>query len=119
MEGDMKEVEVEATGAFVKSLKRNNKEIREDRATAISEGVELKFKRSVEDLEVIIKDMKRQQENMLDMSPDNVYSLKPAGDINADKYVEDDLRLGLEIRNAEIKLDIARIRYEYLFGGTV
>ena len=104
-------------GAFIQSLKRNNKQIRDDRAQAIGEDAELLYKRAVEDLNVSINRMKRDQENMLDLSPENAMSLKLASDFNADEYVRKDLELGVKIRNEEIKLDIAKKRYEYLFGG--
>lgn len=106
-------------GAFLVSLKRNNKEIRNDRAQAIGEDAQLLFKRQVEDLDVSINRMKRDQENMLDLSPENAMSLKLASDFDAAAYVQKDLELGVKIRNEEIKLDIAKKRYAYLFGGTI
>lgn len=104
-------------GAFVESLKRNNKQIRDDRALAISEDTRLLYKRSVEDLEISITRMKREQENMLDLSPSHAQSLVLASDFNSDEYVAKDIELGLRIRNFEIKLEIAKKRFEYLFGG--
>jgi hypothetical protein len=104
-------------GAFIASLKRNNKQIRSDRALAISEDAQLLYKRAVEDLQVKIKRMQRDQENMLDLSPENAISLKLASDFDATAYVEKDVELGVKIRNAQIKLDIAEKRYAYLFGG--
>ena len=47
-------------GAFLASLKRNNTQIREDRATAIAEDAELLFKREVEDLAIQIKRLRRE-----------------------------------------------------------
>jgi hypothetical protein len=104
-------------GAFLTSLKRNNKQIRDDRATAIGESAQLLYKRAVEDLEVTIKQKRRDQENMLDLSPTNSMSLVVASDFKADQYVKKDLELSVDIRNAEIELEIAKKRYEYLFGG--
>jgi hypothetical protein len=104
-------------GAFIASLKRNNKQIRDDRATAIGEDAQLLYKREIEDLDVSIKRMMREQENMLDLSPENAMSLKLASDFNSKDYVAKDIELGVKIRNAEIKLDIATKRYNYLFGG--
>ena len=109
--------EIKKEGAFIQSLKRNNKQIRDDRAQAIGEDAELLYKRQVEDLDVGISRMKRDQENMLDLSPENSMSLKLASDFNADEYVKKDLELGVKIRNEEIKLEIAKKRYDYLFGG--
>ena len=111
------EKEVVVTGAFIESLKRNNKQIREDRAITIVEDAELIYKRKIEDLEQSVKRMKRDQENMLDLSPESATSLKLASDFDAEDYVNKDLELGVKIRNEEIKLDIAKKRYAYLFGG--
>jgi hypothetical protein len=104
-------------GAFFSSLIRNNKQIRNDRATAISEDTELIYKRKIEDLELLIKKMKREQENMLDLSPTDAQSLVLASDFDSDAYVSKDIEIGVKIRNSEIKLEIARTRYQYLFGG--
>lgn len=104
-------------GAFISSLKRNNKQIREDRATAISEDTELGYKRKIEDLALNIKKLRREQENMLDLSPTNAQSLILASDFNTLEYVDKDVELGVKIRNEEIKLEIATKRYQYLFGG--
>jgi len=110
-------VENMESGAFVSSLKRNNKQIRDDRAAAIAEDTELVYKRQIEDLELSIKKMKREQENMLDLSPTNAQSLILASDFDSTTYVDKDIDLGVKIRNAEIKLEIATKRFEYLFGG--
>ena len=113
----MEEKEVLQAGAFLSSLKRNNKQIRDDRATAIADVAQLKYKRKVEDLEMSIRDMKREQDNMLDLSPTNAQSLIIASDFDADAYIGKDLELGVKIRNEEIRLEIARKRYAFLFGG--
>jgi len=104
-------------GAFVSSLKRNNKQIRDDRAKAITEDTELLYKRQIEDLDLNIKKMRREQENMLDLSPTDAQSLILASDFNSKTYVEKDIELGIKIRNEEIKLEIARKRFNYLFAG--
>lgn len=105
------------SGAFIGSLKRNNKEIREDRATAIAEDAQLVYKRKIEDLEISIRKMQREQENMLDLSPATAQSLILASDFNCDDYATKDIELGIKIRQAEITLEIAKQRYNYLFGG--
>ena len=106
-------------GAFLTSLKRNNSKIRADRAEAIGEDTELAYKRKVEDLALQIKKMKRDQENMLDLSPTHADSLVLASDFDTEEYVKKDLDLGIKIRNAEIALDIAQKQFTFLFGGTV
>jgi len=112
----MKDKPIPTEGAFLESLKRNNKKIRADRAKALSEDTELMYRRKVEDLELCVRRLKREQENMLDLSPTHADSLVLASDFNASNYVTKDLDLGVKIRNLEIKLTIAQKRYEYLFN---
>lgn len=103
-------------GAFLSSLKRNNKQIRDDRATAIAEEAEVKFRRKVEDLEMSINNMKREQDAMLDMSPENAQSLILASDFKADEFVGKTIELGVKIRQEEIRMEVAKKQYVYLFG---
>jgi hypothetical protein len=109
--------EKDLSGAFISSLTRNNKEIRADRAAAIAEDAELVYKRKIEDLEISIRKMQREQEYMLDLSPTTTQSLILASDFNCEEYVTTDIDLGIKIRQAEITLEIAKQRYNYLFGG--
>ena len=113
---NLEELKETQKGAFLESLVRNNRKIREDRALAIFEDAELIFKRKVEDLQVKLNRLKRSRENMLDLSPNNATSLIVAADFKAEEYVNKDMELGIEIRNTEIELEIAKERYEYLFG---
>jgi hypothetical protein len=105
----------EMKGAFVGSLVRNNKKIREDRAIAIAESAEMLYKRQVEDTELQIKQLRRDREAMLDLSPTDAQSLELASDFDAKKFVEKDIQLGIAIRNLEITLEIAKSRYTHLF----
>ncbi|SEN43529.1 hypothetical protein SAMN05216436_11633 [bacterium A37T11] len=105
-----------AGGAFLDSLKRNNARIRDDRANAIFEDAQLIYKREAEDLALTLKKLRREQENMLDMSPADANSLVLASDFDAKDYVTKDLELAVKIRNLEIKLELAGKRYAYLFG---
>jgi hypothetical protein len=102
-------------GAFVGSLKRNNKQIKTDRAVAIAESAEMMYKRTVEDLEVQIKQVRRDRQALLDMSPTNTQSLILASDFDAKVWVQKDISLGVQIRKLEIELEIATDRYNYLF----
>jgi hypothetical protein len=104
-------------GAFAGSLVRNNKKIREDRAIAITEEAEMLYKRKVEDLTVKIKQMKRERDNMLDMSPTDANSLVMASDFDGGNFVDKDLKIGVDIRNLEITLRVAEARYAFLFTG--
>lgn len=103
-------------GAFVESLKRNNRKIREDRAIAIAEDAEIIFKREIEDMELQVKKLKRERENMLDLSPSTADSLVLATDFKSKEFVMKDIEIGVSIRQLEIKLEIAKERYKYLFN---
>src|ERR1700677_1118727 len=94
------------SGAFAASLKRNNAKIREDRANSISDDTQLMYKRSIEDLQVTVKRLRREQENLLDLSPTSADSLVLASDFDSKNYVVKDIDLGVKIRNLEIKLEI-------------
>jgi len=112
----MTEKKEEVQGAFAESLKRNNKQIRHDRADAIVEDTELAYKRAIEDLELGLKKLNRERENMLDLSPTNAQSLVLASDFDCNAYVLKDLELGVKIRNDTIKLEVAQGQFNLLFG---
>ena len=124
-----KEIEIKENGevidtksdvaAFMDYLIRNNRQIRQDRAEVIAEDTEITFRRKIEDIALQIKKLNRERDNMLDLAPDHALSLKLAENFNAANFVEKDLKLGIAIRNAKIKLEIAKERYTFLFGGEV
>jgi hypothetical protein len=104
-------------GAFGASLKRNNKQIRDDRAEAISRSSRLKYKRKIEDFEELLISMKTERDNMLDLSPSNAQSLELASNFDAEKYSNNDLELSVKIRDSTIRMNIAKERFNYLFGA--
>jgi hypothetical protein len=103
------------TGAFVSSLKRNNKQIKEARAVAIAEDAQMYYKRKIEDIEKDLRQTRRDREAMLDLSPSDKNTIISVSDFDATKWVEKDLELGLRIRELEIKLEVASKQYNYLF----
>lgn len=109
----------ELKGSFVSSLRRNYKQIRDDRALKIAKTAQTLFKRKVEDLANNIDDLKMDRDNLLDINGTSTTAIISASDFNADDFVEKDLELGLKIRNLEIKYDIALSRYNELFGGEI
>ena len=104
-------------GAFLNSLKRSNEQIREDRAVSIAEAAEMNYRRRIEDMQMELKRLRRKRDNKLDMSPTNADSLILGEDFDAPRFTEEDIDIGVQIRNIEIKLDIANKRYNKLFGG--
>jgi len=109
----------EMKGTFVSSLRRNNKQIRDDRALAIAEDAELIFKREVEDITTALKVAKRSRDSMLDLGGNSTTTIISQSDFNAKDFVAKDLQLGLQIRELEIKLEIASKRYSELFSEEV
>lgn len=103
---------------FIESLKRNNDQIREDRAVAIGEDSQLIYRRRVEDIALKIKKIEREQEGLIDVSPLDKNSLTFA-DFQPEQFVERDLELSLILRNLNIQLEIAEKRFEYLFGKKI
>lgn len=108
-------MEDELKPRFVESLQRNNDQIREDRAQTIGEDSELIYRRKVEDIELKMKRLEREQEGLIDISPLDRNSLTFA-DFNPEEFVQKDMELSLTIRNLNIQLEITRKRFEYLFG---
>ena len=100
---------------FIESLQRNNDQIREDRARTIGEDAELIYRRRVEDIELKIKRLEREQEGLIDISPLDKNSLTFA-DFQPEAFVQRDIELSLIIRNLNIQLELTRTRFEYLFG---
>lgn len=108
----------ETTGYIQQSLGRSNAKIRAERGETISEDLEMTYKRAIEDLELDLKKKLRDQKNMFDFSPESSFSLVLAKDVDAKEIKDKDFILGLEIRNINIKLEIAKDRYNFLFIGT-
>ena len=106
-------------GALYQSLQRTNAQIRQERGDAIAEDLEMTYKREVEDVEMKLKRLKRKQVNMFDFSPTNAQSLVMAKELDSQEIKDQDLAIALDIRNTEIKLELAKARYEHLFGATV
>lgn len=103
-------------GFLQQSLNRSNKQIRQERGDAIAEDLEIVYKRKVEDLEVEVKRSLRKQENAFDFSPTNSQSLVMAKELESVDILSQDLALSLDVRNLKIQLNLARHRYNILFG---
>lgn len=107
---------VKIGGTFASMLKRSNSKIRDDRADAILRKAETQYRRQVEDLNDVLIDLAAERDNMLDLSPTSADSLKLASDFDAGVFIDDDIKIGIKVREVEIKLEIAQNRYQELFG---
>lgn len=110
-------MEEELKPRFIESLQRSNDQIREDRARTIGADSELIYRRRVEDIELKIKRLEREQKGLIDISPLDRNSLTFA-DFQPEAFVQKDLEYSLTIRNLNIQLEVAIKRFEYLFSKT-
>lgn len=106
-------------GEVYVSLSRSNAQIRKERGDDIAEALEIRFKRSVEDLEMDIRRKERERKNMYDFSPNSTTSLVLAKNVDAKEIQEKDDQLSYEIRDLGIKLRIKKDRFLQLFGKEI
>lgn len=105
-------------GVFKSDLMRTFKQLKESRAESVSEDVEIIYKRQIEDLCHQIRNYDRDRENLiLDLSPSSAFSgnVVPS-DFKPADFLQKDVEIGLNKRDAIIRLEIVIERYEYLFG---
>lgn len=110
--------ELENKGVFKQDLMRTFRQLKESRAESVSEDVEIIYKREIEDLCHRIRNYDRDRENLLlDLSPISAGNgaVVPS-DFNPATFMQKDVEIGLNKRDAIIKLEIVISRYEYLFG---
>lgn len=103
-------------GLFQEFLARNSKQIRQGRAENISEEALIEYKRKAEDIEHSLKKLRRTRNNMLDMSPDNTYTILNAKDFDAKEFTDEYHRIGVKIRNLEIEYEIVKKDLKELFN---
>ena len=105
-------------GVFKADLMRTFKQLKESRAESVAEDVEIIYKRQIEDLCHQIRNYDRDRENLiLDLSPSSAFSgnVVPS-DFKPADFLSKDVEIGLNKRDAIIKLEIVIERYQYLFG---
>lgn len=105
-------------GVFKTDLMRTFKQLKESRADSVAEDVEIIYKRQIEDLCHQIRNYNRDRENLiLDLSPSSAFSgnVVPS-DFKPADFLAKDIEIGLNKRDAIIKLEIVIERYQYLFG---
>ena len=98
---------------------RNNKQIKADRATSISEDAAIRFRRVVEDIALDIKRKRRDLQNMLDLSPTNSFNLIVAENFDSAAFTDRQIEYLVAIRNLEIKFELANNRLFELFGENI
>lgn len=110
--------EIKKHGVFKEDLMRSFKSLKESRAESVAEDVEIIYKRQIEDLCHQIRNYDRDRENLiLDLSPSSAFSgnVVPS-DFKPADFLAKDIEIGLNKRDAIIRLEIVIERYQYLFG---
>src|SRR5688572_10809899 len=100
---------------FGKMLTRNNKELRDGRALDLLEGIELEYKREIENMERDLKVMRRNREQTLDMAPSKSFELTVDAKDSA-AFVKKDIETGVTIKQLELKLEVAKKQYDEMFA---
>ena len=104
--------------AFKNSLLRSFKDLKTAKAIAVTEDLETSYRRSIEDYCKILRNIEREREDLiLNLSPTSIgtNSVVPTG-FNTDKFLTEDINLGLKQRETIIHLEIVLDRYQRLFG---
>ena len=97
-------------------LGRNGDAVMKDRASNVTKLAEMAQTAMVNGLEKRKIELEMEKTALLDMSPDNRYSLKPGQDFKADSWVNDYQRVTIELLNIEIELKAAKQTSEELFS---
>lgn len=103
-------------GVFEQMLKRNNKQLRDDRAQVIITNTEKFYRRKVEDLQDELNQIEVDRQNMMDVNPGNTQTIINPNDFNAEAFVQNDTMMAMKARETRIKLEEARNGYIRLFG---
>lgn len=110
---------VENSGIFMSNLRRSNQQIIQDRAASIAESTEITYRRSIEDSRLRLRELRRQRDAALDLAPNDANSLRHASNFNPKSFVDNDVKLSLEIKDLEEKVQVAVERYGLLFGQNI
>lgn len=103
---------------FESILTRKGDDVITARAASISKLAEMAQETLVNRLEKTKIELEMSRQEMLDMSPDNRYSLKVGENFKADSWIGDYQTLSLELINIEIELKVAKATSEELFTET-
>ena len=97
-------------------LGRDGDKVMKDRASNVTKLAEMAQTTLVNALEKKKIELEMKKTELLDMSPDNRYSLKVGENFRADNWTNDYQRLGIELINIEIELKVAKATSVELFS---
>lgn len=103
--------------SFLSTIARSNKELRHDRAMAITKSTEKALRRKIEDFNETLENLQLDLDNLLDINPSNTHTIINPSDFNADSYIATAENIDLKMRDIHIRKELAQKRYDTLFGN--
>jgi hypothetical protein len=102
---------------FLSSLTESSSGIKEKRASILERSTELAMNTAIQEKQQKVNDLEIKIENLTDLSPENTYSLRPGNpDFNEKEWVKELLDSKLELKIAEMELEVAMETKEEWFG---
>ena len=74
------------------------------------------YRREIQELARLIQYLKKQQEDLAGMALTEAEASEIADAIDSGAYVSKEIEIGVKIRDLEKKLELAKKRYQFLFG---
>jgi hypothetical protein len=106
----------ENQGSNWKFTMGDKKTDRSDRAPAAFKEAESVYRREIKNLELLIRQLKREQEKIAENPPTDDQASEIASAIDSGAYVSKEVKLGVKIRDLETMLKLAKKRFQFLFG---
>src|SRR5687767_2387715 len=105
-------------GLFADKLYRPNSQIKRERADEIIEDAEIAYQRRVQDMARDLRNLKRDRDRMIDLSPGTRDTLQ-FPDFRGSEFTEAHIKLTVDIYNLEKKVQLAMDQYQTLFGKAI
>lgn len=103
-------------GLFDQSLKRNFKQIREDRADLMKKSTRALYKREIDDLYTELDTLEVDRNNLLDFAGDSTTHVLNPSDFDAKNFISRDKSLTMKAREISIQIEEYTKRFNSLFG---
>lgn len=109
-------MEEQTTGLFEDSLKRNFKQIREDRASIMTRSSLSVYKGKIDKLYLDLDKLEIDRNNLLDFAGDSTTRIVSLEQFDADVFCSKDEEITLKMRELRIRIEELTQRYKALFG---
>jgi hypothetical protein len=104
---------VKSKGLFLSKLTQSQGDTNAERVASIQELTHVTYKREVENLEMAIKDLEIKRDALIDFSSQG--DVVKVAEFNAAYFVEQDIKMSLELEKLAMVLEVVKKRYESLF----